>query len=205
MLFFLMIRRPPRSTLFPYTTLFRSLLDDVLVSELHAAVSRTAPIKRTNTRFMPSPTARTLREIAPGDKNGSSAGRRPTGRRGHEAERDQRDPAPLTAGAIGACSSASTETSTDRARNERVRRVAAQSEQHEQRAEHEHLHHNRPAIPRHELREEGDEEQRSLRVEHVDDEPLAVHAAQRGALGDPLPRCDASHEARHADEDEICS
>src|SRR2546430_15532516 len=32
--FFLMIRRPPRSTLFPYTTLFRSLaqapLDDVL-------------------------------------------------------------------------------------------------------------------------------------------------------------------------------
>src|SRR2546430_10459604 len=31
MFFFLMIRRPPRSTLFPYTTLFRSLL---------AAVSR---------------------------------------------------------------------------------------------------------------------------------------------------------------------
>src|SRR2546430_7003214 len=29
--FFLMIRRPPRSTLFPYTTLFRSL-DDVLVN-----------------------------------------------------------------------------------------------------------------------------------------------------------------------------
>src|SRR3990172_152018 len=27
-LFFLMIRRPPRSTLFPYTTLFRSLDDD---------------------------------------------------------------------------------------------------------------------------------------------------------------------------------
>src|SRR3712207_9201595 len=26
--FFLMIRRPPRSTLFPYTTLFRSLYDD---------------------------------------------------------------------------------------------------------------------------------------------------------------------------------
>src|SRR5690242_21497334 len=26
--FFLMIRRPPRSTLFPYTTLFRSDLDD---------------------------------------------------------------------------------------------------------------------------------------------------------------------------------
>src|SRR2546427_7331892 len=27
--FFLMIRRPPRSTLFPYTTLFRSLVDQV--------------------------------------------------------------------------------------------------------------------------------------------------------------------------------
>src|SRR3712207_8565125 len=27
-LFFLMIRRPPRSTLFPYTTLFRSLADN---------------------------------------------------------------------------------------------------------------------------------------------------------------------------------
>src|SRR6266700_6023091 len=27
--FFLMIRRPPRSTLFPYTTLFRSLVDPI--------------------------------------------------------------------------------------------------------------------------------------------------------------------------------
>src|SRR2546428_13503944 len=31
LIFFLMIRRPPRSTLFPYTTLFRSTLDVVLV------------------------------------------------------------------------------------------------------------------------------------------------------------------------------
>src|SRR3712207_9386250 len=29
LLFFLMIRRPPRSTLFPYTTLFRSMLRDL--------------------------------------------------------------------------------------------------------------------------------------------------------------------------------
>src|SRR5438093_7092871 len=29
--FFLMIRRPPRSTLFPYTTLFRSLVKPILV------------------------------------------------------------------------------------------------------------------------------------------------------------------------------
>ena len=28
--FFLMIRRPPRSTLFPYTTLFRSMLEEII-------------------------------------------------------------------------------------------------------------------------------------------------------------------------------
>src|SRR2546430_5896374 len=32
-----MIRRPPRSTLFPYTTLFRSLLHDVEQADLHFA------------------------------------------------------------------------------------------------------------------------------------------------------------------------
>src|SRR3712207_9231685 len=35
--FFLMIRRPPRSTLFPYTTLFRSdehMVDDAMFSEV---------------------------------------------------------------------------------------------------------------------------------------------------------------------------
>src|SRR3712207_7123284 len=35
-MFFLMIRRPPRSTLFPYTTLFRS---GVLAEQVHAAGS----------------------------------------------------------------------------------------------------------------------------------------------------------------------
>src|SRR5258708_8900404 len=35
-----MIRRPPRSTLFPYTTLFRSLIDDELLGELLAEVER---------------------------------------------------------------------------------------------------------------------------------------------------------------------
>src|SRR2546426_12808904 len=34
--FFLMIRRPPRSTLFPYTTLFRSLIDQLNLHYLHA-------------------------------------------------------------------------------------------------------------------------------------------------------------------------
>src|SRR3712207_7362096 len=33
MLFFLMIRRPPRSTLFPYTTLFRSVCDTVWIRQ----------------------------------------------------------------------------------------------------------------------------------------------------------------------------
>src|SRR5258708_28905198 len=37
--FFLMIRRPPRSTLFPYTTLFRSW-DDVLADLAVAATAR---------------------------------------------------------------------------------------------------------------------------------------------------------------------
>src|SRR5256885_3591699 len=33
--FFLMIRRPPRSTLFPYTTLFRSVLEDIRGAAQH--------------------------------------------------------------------------------------------------------------------------------------------------------------------------
>src|SRR5947209_16154547 len=41
MLFFLIIRRPTRSTLFPYTTLFRSLVDEVLDPlELSAVLQR---------------------------------------------------------------------------------------------------------------------------------------------------------------------
>src|SRR3712207_7700440 len=37
--FFLMIRRPPRSTLFPYTTLFRSLVDlDVQFGDVASAL-----------------------------------------------------------------------------------------------------------------------------------------------------------------------
>ena len=43
-IFFLMIRRPPRSTLFPYTTLFRSLpalkIDARLPSTINAASTR---------------------------------------------------------------------------------------------------------------------------------------------------------------------
>src|SRR3989442_4996539 len=43
--FFLMIRRPPRSTLFPYTTLFRSTLGHVGLN--HLSWERSAPSTRT--------------------------------------------------------------------------------------------------------------------------------------------------------------
>src|SRR5260370_41492356 len=38
-LFFLMIRRPPRSTLFPYTTLFRSVLSNAVWASATATVA----------------------------------------------------------------------------------------------------------------------------------------------------------------------
>src|SRR2546430_12693319 len=38
--FFLMIRRPPRSTLFPYTTLFRSAISDSLAFQTSATTQR---------------------------------------------------------------------------------------------------------------------------------------------------------------------
>src|SRR3989442_13968918 len=40
--FFLMIRRPPRSTLFPYTTLFRSYADGVELDEQSGQISHDA-------------------------------------------------------------------------------------------------------------------------------------------------------------------
>src|SRR5688572_13722515 len=48
-LFFLMIRRPPRSTLFPYTTLFRSC---AAVRDGHRAIA-TAPNTTANLRMTP--------------------------------------------------------------------------------------------------------------------------------------------------------
>src|SRR2546427_11409300 len=47
--FFLMIRRPPRSTLFPYTTLFRSLDPPIVsVPPLPTASSRAARVASSN-------------------------------------------------------------------------------------------------------------------------------------------------------------
>src|SRR3989454_11837899 len=42
--FFLMIRRPPRSTLFPYTTLFRSLVAQAVVPEEYGRDSPFVPV-----------------------------------------------------------------------------------------------------------------------------------------------------------------
>src|SRR5258708_13205980 len=49
--FFLMIRRPPRSTLFPYTTLFRSL--SVQEDELHIRKA-VLPVAGLGTRVLPA-------------------------------------------------------------------------------------------------------------------------------------------------------
>src|SRR5947199_3348588 len=54
--FFLMIRRPPRSTLFPYTTLFRSKVDFVSVGsndlfQFMFAVDREHELDRKSTRL----------------------------------------------------------------------------------------------------------------------------------------------------------
>src|SRR5258705_13825389 len=48
--FFLMIRRPPRSTLFPYTTLFRS----TSVVYKNQPTQTLSPFPRCPTRFIPS-------------------------------------------------------------------------------------------------------------------------------------------------------
>src|SRR3712207_8406885 len=50
MFFFLMIRRPPRSTLFPYTTLFRSGLGRAL---LDMALERLGRLGRTTVTLAP--------------------------------------------------------------------------------------------------------------------------------------------------------
>src|ERR1044072_8648138 len=63
-LFFLMIRRPPRSTLFPYTTLFRSggLLIAPQTFDPNATIRATsidlnAPSERPTSRDLPDPNA----------------------------------------------------------------------------------------------------------------------------------------------------
>src|SRR2546430_13135123 len=45
--FFLMIRRPPRSTLFPYTTLFRSITTATAISTCTSSPTRRTPSAAT--------------------------------------------------------------------------------------------------------------------------------------------------------------
>src|SRR5690349_24209686 len=52
--FFLMIRRPPRSTLFPYTTLFRSQRDAFTAQVLAQGPRREQPIQAELHRALPS-------------------------------------------------------------------------------------------------------------------------------------------------------
>src|SRR5256885_12419577 len=51
LLFFLMIRRPPRSTLFPYTTLFRSSGDPVSLVTVPLIVAPFAPTEMMSVRM----------------------------------------------------------------------------------------------------------------------------------------------------------
>src|SRR5688572_31733212 len=51
--FFLMIRRPPRSTLFPYTTLFRSAASDELQQRVHAPPVDAAELARRGYVVLP--------------------------------------------------------------------------------------------------------------------------------------------------------
>src|SRR2546422_6405130 len=50
-----MIRRPPRSTLFPYTTLFRSYPDSSLIAHLVGYLGEVAETERRERRFAPCP------------------------------------------------------------------------------------------------------------------------------------------------------
>src|SRR3712207_6890975 len=52
--FFLMIRRPPRSTLFPYTTLFRSSLDTPEPTPQGTLTPRSRQARKRRSRLAPS-------------------------------------------------------------------------------------------------------------------------------------------------------
>src|SRR5262245_61822932 len=71
------------------------------------------------------------------------------------------------------------------ARGERVAAVADEAERRKQQAEENDLRGHVAAVDLHELRQEGQEEQRGLRVEQVDDEavakelPIAIPVRQR--------------------------
>src|SRR5574340_614194 len=68
--FFLMIRRPPRSTLFPYTTLFRSTLDSSSMLEFHQVDSKFDSDVQDN---HDSPAATWFGDAGPGSSQSTAA------------------------------------------------------------------------------------------------------------------------------------
>src|SRR5256884_4458257 len=72
-----MIRRPPRSTLFPYTTLFRSLLESVFA--LRSVLTPGQPQKNPPMRIPPAAEAQL--KGRPGAVTSAAAAPRPAGRR----------------------------------------------------------------------------------------------------------------------------
>src|SRR2546422_9329260 len=86
--FFLMIRRPPRSTLFPYTTLFRSLgrarLDDALDRRADVDVPRERREARSGGRHG----RRVAQQASSGEADRSGVGA-PTQQGGDECDGDE--------------------------------------------------------------------------------------------------------------------
>src|SRR3712207_6914376 len=71
-----MIRRPPRSTLFPYTTLFRSVLADV--HDLHALRRAAVPVDAAHADALDHPVGRDQHEVlmlADDQRRGEAAAR----------------------------------------------------------------------------------------------------------------------------------
>src|SRR5688572_33201401 len=71
--FFLMIRRPPRSTLFPYTTLFRSLLVAPCLNCLEA-VKKPPPVAFKVMCLLPIKIGRAVQQRKSVDRKSGSAG-----------------------------------------------------------------------------------------------------------------------------------
>src|SRR3712207_7908019 len=65
MVFFLMIRRPPRSTLFPYTTLFRSSSSPTKPTATGTTTSSAAPTSAAPTSAAPTTTPTTTPSTIP--------------------------------------------------------------------------------------------------------------------------------------------
>ena len=89
-----------------------------------------------------------------------------------------------------------------RARNQRPDAVADEREHDEHEPEDHELHRHVAGRDVHELRQEGEEEERRLRVQHVDDDPLAVDPPQ-AALAQLDPRLVALEQPPDPEHDQV--